>query len=320
MYAQFQEKKEVLVEFNQVLDNREYFNDFINPQTILGASTNVLFGAEVAQGHSLYGGFYYLYEYGHFIDGHKPQLNLFYQFNSDKYEFYFGAFPRKDLLNYPLALMTDTLMYYRPNVQGGLGKIKWSFGEQNIWCDWTSRQSDTIKETFLAGFCGEIRANIFYIENYAYMYHSAGTAIRDWNDPIRDNGGGALFLGADLSEFGKFNSLRVDIGVLTAYDRFRPNPYGFAFGGMLRTELMFEKLGFKASYYKGNKINLVYGDNFYTSGNYGRLDLIWYPFKSKRVNAKIDLGLHFTEDGVDSSQQFYITVNFAPYRKVGERK
>lgn len=313
--AQFKEKTELFVEFTQILDNREYFNSFIRPQTILGASSNLIFKAEVDQGHSLNAGFYYLYEYGHRMDAHRPKLNLFYEYQSSGYEFYFGSFPRKNVLEYPKALITDTLNYYRPNVEGGLAKIKWAFGEETIWCDWTSRQTDTVKETFLAGFSGKMKFGMFYFDHYAYMYHSAGAAIRDPNDPIRDNGGGAAYAGIDLSEVTELDELQFDLGMLVSYDRFRPNPYGFTRGAMFRAKAYYKTLGIDASYYRGDKVELYYGDKFYRSGNYARIDLMWFLYKGEKVQAKINLAFHITEEGLDSSQQFFIHVLYSPFSK-----
>ncbi len=305
----FAQKLNWNIQFKHVLDNREYFNRFGNAQTILGASLAPTVGFTIEKGHSVHGGFYYLFEYGGELDGVDPVLTLFYRFKSENLDVYLGSFPREGLLNYPIALLSDTLNYYRSNIQGGYLEYRWDWGRQNIWCDWTSRQTDFSHETFLAGTSGRVELKPLYLENYLYMYHEAGTKVPDEDHHIRDNGGGALFLGIDLKRTFNVDQMSIDGGVLSSYDRRRPADHAFTYGFMGRVNFLWKKVGMQAVYYKGDPVVLAYGDSNYLSGDYGRIDVAYYPYKSKRINIKADLGFHFNDKEVNTSQQLFVSVN-----------
>ncbi len=298
--------------FDFIGDNREYFSQYAKAQTILGARVDL--NTEFSDSDStnlIILGMNYLYEFGYIIDGYKPILDLYYHYNNHNIDFYFGSFPRKNLLNYPLVLLTDTLLYYRPNVEGALGQISGERGYLNSWLDWTGRQTDTAHEAFLAGISGRMNINIFYGEEYLYMYHRAGVGnpALDTNH-IRDNGGGAAFIGIDLSQKWLLDQLLFDVGAVFSYDRSRPDPYEFASGFMARIKTQYKRVGIDGVYYNGGKQSLAYGDPFYSAGKYSRVDLYFIPFKSKRVTSKVAFGLHFAPDQFDVSQQVFVTMKF----------
>ena len=56
-----------------------------------------------------------MYEFGGELLGVTPQIDLYYSYNTEKLQMYFGSFPRRDLMNYPLFLLTDSLDYYGRN-------------------------------------------------------------------------------------------------------------------------------------------------------------------------------------------------------------
>jgi len=224
---------------------------------------------------------------------------------------FIGSFPRHDLPNYPLVLLTDTLQYYRPNIQGGFIEVMGDWGNQNAWCDWTSRQTKTANETFLAGTSGHLKTGIFYIEDYLYMYHHAGTELKLATDPVRDNGGGAIYFGIDL--FGKtmLDKLSFDIGGVGNYDRYRPIPYSHYKGIQARLFTFYKWAGIDATYYKGDKIHLAYGESFYSCGNYGRIDTYLKLLKSKYMSSKIAWSFHIVNGTtLDNSFQVFFTINF----------
>src|SRR5690606_5363606 len=101
---------------------------------------------------------------------------------------YMGLFPRHGLLDtYPRAVLNDTLLYYRPNVEGMLLRYENSKVMQQVWIDWTSRQTAENKEQFLAGISGEVRFRWFFFTHHVMMWHDAGTAVKGENDNVRDN-------------------------------------------------------------------------------------------------------------------------------------
>ncbi len=297
--------------FYHIADNREYFSQYAMAQTILGARVDLK--AEFSTPDSVnkaFFGFNYLYEYGHTIDAHIPVLNLYYQYQKGVFDFYFGSFPRRDLLNYPLVLLTDSLDYYRPNIEGALAKISGKTGNITLWIDWTSRQTNTVRETFLAGFSTQLNLDMFYNENYMYMYHRAGSKNPPPDDHIRDNGGACSLLGLNLSDKLPFDKMKYDIGAAYSYDRFRSNPYDHNFGLISRIQWKHKMMGLDAVYYSGDKQALPYGDPFYSAGQYSRIDTYIIPFKSKHVSSKVAFSVHFAKDQTDYSQQIFVIYKF----------
>ena len=94
---------EYQVLFEGIGDNREYFNHIAYPQTILGARGAFEIGVKF-ENHRLRGGLSQLQEFGSDIDAQKPKLTLYYQFKNEQNEFLFGAFPRRDKIDFPLAM------------------------------------------------------------------------------------------------------------------------------------------------------------------------------------------------------------------------
>ena len=196
-----QETFEWKTHYFSFFDNREYAqNPYIQSQTMFGSRLDVSVGFCIDSVHLIQAGADYLYEFGANANSIPLFPTLYYAYSNKHLDFYFGAFPRTELPNYPTLLLTDTLNYYRPNIEGSLLNYKGKNGFQNIWADWTGRQTDTRNERFLAGTSGIIKSGIFYFENFLYMYHHAGTATKDTSFHLRDNGGGVFLAGLDLRE------------------------------------------------------------------------------------------------------------------------
>jgi len=140
--------------FDGFLDNREFHNSFQEPQTMFGSRFSIELGGSINKEHRFRGGFNYLYEFGGPPDAWKPNPVLYYQYDKKPFTFFMGAFPRRRIINFPLALLTDTLNYYRPNVEGVYLDVKGDWGYQDVFLDWTSRQTDTEFEQFMFGLSG----------------------------------------------------------------------------------------------------------------------------------------------------------------------
>jgi len=138
--------------FDGILDNRELTTPYVKSQTIFGARINpgVSFGFDSY--HSVNLGINYMYEFGGELFGVEPQLDLYYNFKSEHFNFLVGSFPRKDLMDYPLMLLTDSLDYYRPNMEGASVSFAWEWGDAHAWIDWTGRITTETREEYLAGF------------------------------------------------------------------------------------------------------------------------------------------------------------------------
>jgi hypothetical protein len=310
----FAQKFAYQADFNQFLDNREYSTGYEIPQTMLGARLNLMAGARLDTTQGFMAGVNYLYEYGDKIDGNTPTVDLFYYYQKPGTTLLFGSFPRRGLLEYPLALLSDTLDNYRPNIQGAFMEKRGAWGYENAWCDWTGRQRETVKESFMAGFSGKLNlSSVLSLYHYFYMYHKALYAGHQDNDYIRDNGAYAILTGADLTKLTNLDLLVFKLGGMGCYNRQRPSPnIDFYFGLFSQAHIYYKRFGLDALYYRGEKLNIAYGDGLYGSGNYGRFDLVYLPLKTKYVDSRVALCFHNVNGKWQNSQMLSLVF------KVGE--
>ena len=281
------------VGFDHILDNREYYSQYTRPQTIFGARINAGASFTFDSVHTVCTGINYMYEFGGKLTGVKPQIDLYYNFKNEHLEMRFGSFPRRDLKEYPLLMLTDSLNYYRPNIEGTSIGYSWEWGTIHGWIDWTGRISEKIRESILVGLDATFRAGIFYFEPATIRYHMAHTqAINDENH-VRDDGAISLIAGIDLSDLVPVDLLCLSSGSMITYERTKPQDYIWSNGWLSIMHIKHTIVGFKSTYYKGDPSPLLYGDRLYRSGHYGRMDLYFEPFRNQRISSKLGWSFHF---------------------------
>ncbi|MBT3383800.1 MAG: hypothetical protein HN778_04760 [Prolixibacteraceae bacterium] len=297
--------------FEGIGDNREFFSNKALPQTILGGRGAFEFGVEI-DNHRIRGGLSQLQEFGSDLDFHKPKLTLYYQFNDEQKEFIFGSFPRRGKIDFPLAMLTDTLLYYRPNIEGMFGEVSWEWGKQNGFVDWVSRQTDINRENFMAGFSGEIFYKNVFIQNYLLMFHDAGASIDIMGDHIKDYIGYAFQAGIRTSEDSNFKGY-FKAGLLNSSFRERSVTNGFINSSSLFAEAKgrYKNYGIKSVLSSGGSHKFAYGDRFYQVKNYWRTDAIWYFINHEKVKGTFNLSFHLLDwNDLDQQQQLSIVYIF----------
>ncbi|WP_026897836.1 hypothetical protein [Daejeonella oryzae] len=294
-------------------DNREYANSNRFSQTIFGARFSPEIGLLIDSVHRIRVGFNALHEFGSPKFAAKIDPVIYYQYQKDKWDFYIGSFPRQNLLtDYPRVIFKDTLTYYRPNIEGMLAKFQTRHGNEKVWIDWTSRQTDLDRETFLFGISGKYQTGIFFTEHYAMMFHNAGPGIDIPGDHIQDNGAAAIKLGIDLSDKTLLDSLTFNIGGVMSFERTRnvsdwQTPKGY----LLEMHAAYKRFAFSNSFYQGNGHQLIYGDQFYTAKTYNRSDFFYTPIKYKNIEGQFIFSFHFLEGEVDNQQAFSLRYNLS---------
>jgi hypothetical protein len=303
---------EYQVLFEGIGDNREYAQSGkALSQSILGSRGAFELGVE-KDNHRIRGGLSQLLEFGSDIDAQKPKLTLYYQYNDLQKEFKFGAFPRRGTIDFPLAMLADTLLYYRPNIEGLFGEVRWNWGKQNGFVDWVSRQTDIKRENFMAGFSGEIFYKNLFIQNYVLMFHDAGPGIDIPGDHIRDYLGYALQAGIRTSETSAVNGY-VKAGILSSSFRERSVTDGFQTQTGLFAEAKgrYKNYGIKSVLSSGGSHQFKTGDTFYRVANYWRTDVIWYFINHERVKGTFNLSFHIVDwKDLDQQQQMSIVYVF----------
>lgn len=304
--------------FHSFADNREYAKSGRFSQTIFGARFSPEVGLQLNDAHRVRAGFNTLYEFGsrNFVSAMEPVL--YYQYEERHWDFLMGVFPRHGLLtDYPRAILNDTLRYYRPNSQGMLAKYENDCFRQIVWIDWTSRQTDFDRETFLFGFSGNYSGGLLFLNHHAMMFHNAGPGIPIPGDNVQDNGAASVKLGLNLSSRTGLDSLAASIGGIMSFERTR-NITGWHLPKGLLLEFHAERfrLGISSLFYLGEGHNIIYGDRFYTAKAYNRTDLSWTPISYRNIAGKFILSLHFVEGVIDNQQAFTLRYNIGGKKQV----
>jgi hypothetical protein len=303
------QKPKFYLGLDAIMDNREYYTPYGTHQTIFGMRVDPGVSFTFDSLHSVHLGINYMYEFGGELLGVTPQIDLYYSYQAEQFKMKFGSFPRRDVLDYPLILLTDTLNYYRPNIEGATVFYQWEWGEVHAWVDWTGRETPETRESILAGVDATFRTRIFYLTTIATRYHLAKTTSPDDSNQIRDDGSLVGILGANLSSLTTLDELDLSTGWVSTYLYARPEDFVWTGGWLSRLTARYKIFGVKGTYYIGDAPPLAYGDPLYRSGNYGRIDLFVDPFKNPRITSKIGWNLHFLPgDGLYHSQQILISI------------
>jgi hypothetical protein len=316
----FAQELEGNLSFFGFMDNREYMKSGRYSQTIFGTRISPEIGLRIDSVHRLRVGFNALYEFGSqrakFFDKIEPVI--YYQYEKKNVDFFIGSFPRQNLVDdYPRALLSDTLNYYRPNVQGMLGKYETSTFREIIWLDWTSRQTNIDRETFIFGVSGKYQPNKFFISHHAYMFHNAGAAIEVPGDNLQDNGAATVKLGVDLSKSTFLDSLTIAAGGMMSFERTRSvsdfvTPKGF----VADLYLGYKRFSITNTFYAGEGHHLILGDKFYDAKTYNRIDFGWTPILFKNISGRFVFTYHYADGIMDNQQAFFLRYNISGSKKL----
>lgn len=306
------------VNLHAFADNREYSRSQRFSQTIFGLRFSPEVGIRLDSVHRIRVGFNALHEFGSPKFTRTIDPVVYYQYQKKSWEFNMGVFPRLHLLtDYPRVIFTDTLNYYRPNIEGMLLKYQNAVWKQTVWIDWTSRQTATDRETFLFGFSGQYKPGLFFVSHYAMMFHNAGPGIRIPGDHVQDNGAAALKVGLDLSHKTFLDSLTLNTGGTVSFERTRSvSGWHTPAGLLLEMHAGYKRFGLTNSFYHGQGHNLIYGDKFYSAKTYNRTDLSYTPIIYKNIEAKFILSYHFLEGKSDNQQAFSLRYNVGGSRSL----
>ncbi len=291
--------------FMGFFDNREYFNPLVNDQTIFGSRVSGDLGYSFNENKSIRAGADFLYEFGSKGELTSPDIIAYYHGQSATTSVFLGAFPRQNLTPLPLALLNDTFSYYRPVVEGILLEYKNAGFSQNIWIDWTSRQSFAKREAFHIGFSGFLKKRILAYQHHFIMTHLAHSKART-DEHIRDNAGITILPGMDLSHHTRLDSLSFYAGVLASYDRIRGvYDFNFPLGFLAEVNAGYRNFGLHGMLYAGESQVITSGDGFYKSDFYCRTDAFWQR-SSPGLAARVQLSLHFIPGITDISMSFVV--------------
>ncbi len=295
--------------FDQILDNREYFTEYGYHQTIFGARINLGASFSFDSAHQIRAGINYMYEYGGELLGVTPQIDLYYSYRSDHIDLFVGSFPRLERMDYPLMLLTDSLNYYRPNMEGASIRYNWNWGTAHAWVDWMGRETEEIRESILAGGDVTLQSGILYLTAITTRAHLAHTTMAGDTSGIRNDGSLLLMGGVDLSERIQLDRFDISSGIVSNFMFTSPDPSIWKHGWLTKFDIRKEIFGIRGSWYMGGASQLIWGDRLYSHGDYGRVDLYIDPFRNPRISSRIGWSFHYLPgDGLYHSQQVLISV------------
>jgi hypothetical protein len=293
-------------------DNQEFSKAGLPSPTIFGMRFSPEVGLSIDSTNHIRIGFNSLNEFG---DKHnftrKVDPVIYYNYQKSGIDFYLGAFPRyKFLRNYPRALLRDPLQYFRPNLEGFLFNYSKKKFNQQVWIDWTSRQTEIDRESFIVGVSGTVKSKSVYFSHFFTLWHNALPSVENPDDHIQDNAALVAKLGVDLSEKTFLDSLDINVGGLMSFDRLR-NIYDWRTpqGVLLGTYLAFKSFFIQDEFYIGEPQRIGYGDVFYNSKRYNRLDLGWRALKNKYLEASLLVSFHFIPGSMSNQQVINLRYN-----------
>jgi hypothetical protein len=249
-----------------------------------------------------------MYEFGSKGEWQSPDLILYFASEHKNLDFYLGSFPRLNLVKMPMALISDTIQYFHPNVEGIYLRYKTPVFVQNVWIDWTGRQSFQKRESFMLGLSGFFHKGVITWQHHFLMSHLAHSLTPEPDIHLRDNGGYSAILGLDLSRLTPFDTLTVSAGIMGSWDRIR-SVYDLRFpvGWIAEAEACYRGAGIHGLMYTGDNQYIVSGDGFYKSSFYSRIDG-YYAVKRPVIEGRLQFSMHLIPGTVDLSMSLIVRV------------
>jgi hypothetical protein len=300
-------------------DNTEFGGSRVQmPQTMAGVHLAPEAGLSLGGRHRMFAGIDLLHEYGsnQAVDFYDPVI--YYEYAGRPFRFYAGAIPRRLTLDrYPRMFFQDSILNYRPTINGVFWEYSMNGHYANVWLDWASRQTPQRHEAFFMGWSGRYNRGVFYAQHFGYMFHFAGKMNPEVYEALHDNGLMLTSLGVDWSGRAGFEKLEANLGWAIALERDREldvwhTPQGLLF----EAKVEYKGLGVFNTYYKGDGQQVYYGDHgnelywgdpIYRSREYNRADLYIQFIRTEAVKLKFVYSLHFTEKQLYHEQAFYAT-------------
>lgn len=312
--AAVSQKIEWKADVNSFFDNTEFLTSDVKiHQTMAGTHLAPQIGLSVDSVHKVFVGADVMHEFGsNKIIDYRDAI-CYYQFDKKPFTFYMGAFPRKyAVADFPRILFQDSINNYRPVMNGIFWQIHNEINFINVWLDWTSRQSETRRETLMVGGSGRYKQGNFFLQAYGYYFHYARLMHPAEFQPLVDNAQMLASLGYSLEENNYRPYIDLRLGWAMGFERERLDNIMLTPHGLL-TEM---KIGFRGlslfnTLYKGtgqmvfmdkyaNK--LYWGDQVYQLGFYDRLDANINFISNPFVDVNLTYSLHFCEGKVFHEQ------------------
>jgi len=313
---------------NYFFNNTEYDRSTLTQdQTMNGVHFSPEIGMSWDESHAIFGGVDALKISGTkgFLD--KIDFTAYYQYQFDNVKLKAGAFQRADLLsNYSDFFFQDSVLNFRPIMQGVFWQVGAPKSYFNLWLDWVSHQTAVDREAFYVGASAHTSYRKLFADFQSYMFHYANLNPSNPTLHVCDNALAHISLGYSYSNKHGLDTLLLAVGMLAGFERDRGmGDAGYVpIGAVLRANVEFRGVGLKNTLYVGDARMIMYdkyGANFYWSNpflrskSYLQSKLYVNVISNRWIDGKLGVNLHFSEQKVFYEQSFSAVVLLNSFSK-----
>lgn len=222
------------IDFVTNFDNREYHSQYADDGTIFGIRLTPTIGLSVCDSlggrHVLMGGVSYIQPFGVNWKAAKVTPTVYYQYQLRKhapqtsqavapsFTASLGFIPYNHLTRrLPKYLMSDSLDFVYPNIQGALFQYSDRRGYVDFFCDWRGMPTATTREAFRLVVAGEAKWKMLRVGGYGQLNHLANYDKSQPRAGVCDDAYANPYIGVDASHLTVLDSLRFDVGYLFGY-------------------------------------------------------------------------------------------------------
>jgi hypothetical protein len=296
------------IRLTHYFDNREYNNPYADPQTLFGIRISPEMGwkkiDQEGRYHQIKIGVHYLQPIGSQITVGQWDPIIYYQYQKKGNILHFGIIPYSKLIErIPLYVMSDSLSYVYPNINGALFQYKGDKGFFEGILDWRGAMSTQTREAFRIILKGRYYLNRFSIGGITFLNHLSNKAPNEPKDGVCDDYFISPEVGFHLDKNKIFDTTSIKISYIFASTRERITNTQFKAHGIgLELFVKWRFLALQNSVYLGNNLLPFYdkygsglhlGDSYYKASRYNRTSLMIYLIQKEFVTCSFSWNLHF---------------------------
>ncbi len=319
------------VDFVTYFDNRELYDHQQPSQTIFGLRLTPTIGLQLNDSlggeHRLIAGVSYIQPFGANWRSVKFHPTAFYEYRQKGFTVSAGAIPYYQLTHaLPNYMMSDSMAFAYPNIQGALFQYESKWGYAEFFCDWRGMQSSDTREAFRLVADGRFNYKWLMAGGYIQMNHLANKSKDQPNLGVCDDVYLNPFVGFDLTEITPLDSFSLQVGYLMGFQRDRKaEEQYFRHGALVDLYIGWRFLGLENRLYAGEGQMPLYhkygallnqGNPYYNSKIYNRTDLFIYLVRRPFVTCYFAWNFHYTYgQKLGHQQQFVARFNLGGIKK-----
>ena len=310
------------VDFLLNFDNRESHTPLETSGTIFGIrltpTVGVGYADSIVGSHRLLAGVSYIQPFGSRWRDARVHPTVYYQFAKRGFTLNFGFVPYKNMIQpLPDYLMSDSLRFFYPNIQGALLQYQSRWGHVEALADWRGMMKDSTREAFRLIGGGLFLYRQLYTGGYVQMNHLSHS---EHQLGVCDDVMANPLIGANLTSLTPLDTLYIQAGYLMSWQRDRVAHLSSVSHGLhAELGLRWRFIGMRSElYYGGNAMPLYsgygpllnQGDPKYQARLYSRTDVYLCMFHYRFATAYAAWNFIYTlGDGLSHRQEVIACFN-----------